>query len=345
MKRELPAGTLWAFRLIAFGLPLLIGGLITIVVMIKFRFLVRDDDGNMALQRPIYLQEPDHEVSGHQYLYDSALGWRNIPGYNASTRGRELKINARGLRDRDYDLEKPVGHGRLLVLGDSFTWGYGVDNRAIYTEVLEERLQDRQPPWEVINCGVSGWGTDQQYLFLKAEGFRYQPDVVLVALFLINDPHENTSSHVYGMHKPVFLNTQLELGNTPVPKPGEPVVVRSSVEPVAMTTSILAAMERECRDRSIRLGVMKFGRFLRPEDPELLKDEQRLEAWIAERPDLHYLDLDDSFRDRSITREELVEGNYDGHWNARGHALVAEILQEFLADRELLAPALPAPLD
>ena len=103
MKRELPAGTLWAFRLIAFGLPLLIGGLITIVVMIKFRFLVRDDDGNMALQRPIYLQEPDHEVSGHQYLYDSALGWRNIPGYNASTRGRELKINARGLRDREEE--------------------------------------------------------------------------------------------------------------------------------------------------------------------------------------------------------------------------------------------------
>ena len=74
----------------------------------------------------IYLQEPGHEKTGHRYLYDPELGWRNIPGWRATTYDRPLVINSKGLRDREYPYEKSDGTRRILVLGDSYAWGYGV---------------------------------------------------------------------------------------------------------------------------------------------------------------------------------------------------------------------------
>ncbi|MBT6157697.1 MAG: hypothetical protein HOL01_22490 [Planctomycetaceae bacterium] len=70
--------------------------------------------------KPIYLQEPGYERTGHRYLYDSELGWRNIPNWKAKTNGKKLTINSRGLRDREYTYVKPSGVRRILVLGDSF---------------------------------------------------------------------------------------------------------------------------------------------------------------------------------------------------------------------------------
>ena len=54
------------------------------------------------------------------------------------------------------------------------------------------------------------------------EGFKYSPQVVVLALFLVNDLTNNMSPKQYGLNKPVFLDTGLELANTPVPLPGEP---------------------------------------------------------------------------------------------------------------------------
>ena len=44
-----------------------------------------------------------------------------------------------------------------------------------------------EQPVEVINAGVGGWGTDQEAIFYLGEGFRYQPDIVLLAFFVRND--------------------------------------------------------------------------------------------------------------------------------------------------------------
>ena len=130
----------------------------------------------------IYLYESGHQKTGHKYIYDSQLGWRNIPNWNATTFDQPLSINSRGLRDREYSLRKPANTIRILVLGDSYTWGYGVGNEQVYTEVMEDELL-KDTGSQVLNCGVSGWGTDQQYLFLKDEGFAYQPDIVVVCFF------------------------------------------------------------------------------------------------------------------------------------------------------------------
>lgn len=322
----------WGFRLAAAAVSTLLslGGL--------FLFLQ-----HRAQNEPIYLQEPGHERTGHRYLYDPDLGWRNIPNWQATTNGRKLTINSRGLRDREYSYEKPPGVRRILVLGDSFVWGYGVGDDEIFTEVLERRLE-RSPPhagvrYEVLNTGVSGWGTDQEYLFLRREGFRYRPDVVVLAFFIVNDAWNNSTSRYYGMNKPVFLNASLELANVPVPRPSaEAPVIRSRISPVDVTVAIIRQMRDDCLRHHCRLVVVKFGRFLPrwKKDPVLLAAERALNEQVCGRLGIPYQDLDDVFASRNVTVEEILRGNDDGHWNAHGHRLVGDFLYEFLLESKLL---------
>ncbi len=334
----------WVYRLVAAGIPALLGLAVMVWVLFQRGWVSVDKDtGRIVLQRPpLYLQEPGHEVTGHRYLYDVTLGWRNIPGWKATTRGRPLTINTKGLRDRDYPSEKPAGVKRILVLGDSYTWGYGVADTEVFTEVLEERLASGLTRWEVINAGVSGWGTDQQYLFFKQEGIQYDPDVVVVAFFIGNDIDNNFASQQYGLHKPVFIDYELTLGNVPVPRPTQRVdgALQSRVdrlEPIRLTTSILQGISDACAERDCQLVLMKFGIFLAPELPYAINLERGfVQAKDQAALQLSYLDLDRAFRERKLDTPSLLEGNDDGHWNAYGHKQVAILLQEFLQQQDLL---------
>ena len=155
------------------------------------------------------------------WVYDPVLGWFHEPG----EKGRfwhpdfdvQVKINQAGLRDDDYATEKTPGVFRILVLGDSFAWGFGVEK----DEIFCERIEQRNTTTELINAAVSGYGTDQEYLFLKHYGLDFHPDAVLLVLHP-NDLTNNAKALEYWHAKPVFRineNGDLELHNSPVPKP------------------------------------------------------------------------------------------------------------------------------
>ncbi len=113
----------------------------------------------------------------------ATLGYANRPDASVRFRNKEfdtqVTINARGLRDRDYPYE-PSGRFRIVVLGDSFAFGWGVNQEDCVTEVLEQRyLQDT----DVLNLSVSGYGTLQELRLFQEEGVKYHPDLVLVFWF------------------------------------------------------------------------------------------------------------------------------------------------------------------
>jgi hypothetical protein len=286
--------------------------------------------------RPVYLQEPGFERTGHRYVHDPITGWRNIPGWRATTFGRLLTINSRGLRDREYDLKRTDGTPRILVLGDSYTWGYGVGDKEIFTEILEDRMARDGRACEVLNTAVSGWGTDQEYLFLLNEGFEYSPDVVILAFFLANDPTNNWYNRQYGLWKPLFTNLHLSLTNSPVPLPYEKVQIRTSATDMySLTAAIVSRMATECAARHIDLVVMKFGTFLDADDEGLITADSWAQTALVDNPHIRYLDLDQKFRERGITLSHLTSGNHDGHWNADGHRQTAIILDEFIQQNML----------
>ncbi|MCA9217998.1 MAG: SGNH/GDSL hydrolase family protein [Planctomycetales bacterium] len=330
---------IWMFRLVACGIPSIIG-LVVLVMVAKHRQVLVVDDGEIKLQAPpLYVQEPGHEKTGHKYLYDSQLGWRNIANWNASTFGHELTTNSKNLRDREYEFQKPAGAKRILVLGDSFAWGYGVANRDIFTEVLEARFARDQTPYEVINTGVSGWGTDQEFLYFADEGVKYSPDVVVLAFYLGNDPVNCSGSIQYGLHKPVFVDMDLTLANVPVPKPTDESAqeITASADRHSLAVRIIEEIAKTCDSIDAEFVLMKFGVFQRPNHGAVRQANQDFEAKLDRiRDSIRYLDLDAEFQKHGLSFTQLTEGVDDGHWNVFGHQMVADILREFLAANSLI---------
>ena len=152
--------------------------------------------------------------------YHPTRGWalrpnlRDVPAFG----GKTLSSNSRGLRGaREYSLVKPAGFSRIVVLGDSFTFGEDVGD----DETWPRRLEELMPGTEVLNLGVHGYGHDQMLLYLREEGLKYRPDVVVVG-FLPDDMERNVVAfRDYAKPRFVLRGGQLALRNVPVPSPDD----------------------------------------------------------------------------------------------------------------------------
>jgi hypothetical protein len=110
-----------------------------------------------------------------------------------------FRINGQGMRaDRDFRYEKPPGIHRILSLGDSFTVGYEVESSETFSSVLEQTLERKGRPVEVLNTGVSGFSTAEAYLYLERELWKYQPDLVLLS-FYVNDIVDNVRTGLFAL--------------------------------------------------------------------------------------------------------------------------------------------------
>jgi hypothetical protein len=115
--------------------------------------------------------------------------------------------NSQGFRGfREYSLEKPSNVYRIIALGDSVTLGHGVEDDETFCAVLEKRLSQIRPT-EVINMGVSGFGTAEELIQLRNIGFKYNPDLVILAYFP-NDPYNNIVSKLFKIENGKLVRDQ-----------------------------------------------------------------------------------------------------------------------------------------
>lgn len=111
----------------------------------------------------------------------------------------ELRINSKGLRDVERSYEKPAKVYRILALGDSMTFGWGVEAEETYVSLLEKCLSTRLGwRFEIINAGIPGAGTQIELDYLLREGMKYEPDLVLLGFFIGNDLDDNMAEEVEG---------------------------------------------------------------------------------------------------------------------------------------------------
>jgi len=123
-------------------------------------------------------------------------GWILEPGASYANQMPETTVrvtyNTEGWRDLERSFENPQGKLRVLVLGDSFMEGYSVDLEDAFHRHLERLLRGRNIDVEVINLGVGGYGTLQEYLVYHDVGRRYRPDLVLLGFLTFNDLRNNS---------------------------------------------------------------------------------------------------------------------------------------------------------
>ncbi len=137
----------------------------------------------------------------YQYGRYTIRGIRpNAEFWHTSVDGRwKFVTNSKGFRNtKEFTYEKPAGTMRVLSLGDSCTQGHEVRQDQTFSAVLERSLNLHKSPAEVINTGVSGFGNDEELVLLENEGFKYNPDVVVVGFFG-NDYDDNVKSGLFGL--------------------------------------------------------------------------------------------------------------------------------------------------
>jgi len=173
---------------------LTVGGVAAAVLL--FEILLR----LVGFSAPIWYQ-PDSHVGA--VLRPGVEGWFKSEGR------AYVRISSAGLRDREHSIEKPEGVFRLAVLGDSFAEAMQVDAKDAFWSLLEEKLTQcaYQPGKriEVINFGVSGFGTAQEYLMLESVAIRYRPDLVLLQFMNGNDVTDNSTALNAERMRPYFL--------------------------------------------------------------------------------------------------------------------------------------------
>jgi lysophospholipase L1-like esterase len=263
---------------------------------------------------------------------DPDLGWAYRPGARARHSSAEfdvqVRIHERGFRGEPWQLEGDERR-RLLLLGDSFAFGWGVEEDA----ALGARVQALLPAWQVLNAGVSGYGTGQQLLVLEALLASTQPDAVAV-VFCANDLFESGAPVTYGARKPFYRLTdgELELHGQPVRRSWlerksqlyrawkkqswERRFAHSERDPAAEWALTRALF------RAMRARLSSASRAGHPPPLILLSETDELAQLAASEDGIEHVDL----RPTLTRAGPSAHFPQDGHWTPRGHELVGRAL-------------------
>jgi lysophospholipase L1-like esterase len=274
------------------------------------------------------------------YRYDAELGWFPIPNASSSftgTRTIAVRNNSLGLRDIEHDrTPRPTA----LFLGDSFVWGYDVEANERFTELLRKDL----PGMRIVNAGVSGYGTDQEYLLLQRIWGEIKPDVVVLMFCVGNDRIDNTANVRNGGYLKPYLQQAADgawrFAGQPVPQSryvyfNDNVLVRNLWLARAAVTAYVYFRHPaiELPDPTEQLvGMMRA--FVAARGAKFVVGVQEHEAGIEtflRTQDIPYTTFDGA---------ELYpdDGN---HWTPKGHALVASRLMSLFAAAGIVDAAKP----
>lgn len=297
-------------------------------------------------------------------LSDPVLGHRNRPGAVALQVGPEFhvryEISAQGLRDaRLYESPPPVSP-RILLLGDSFTFGYANEYQDIWPVVLEEELARRRSIVQCVKAGVPGYDTRIEALYLPEALDAYAPNLVLLVL-LPNDVVTNralgTPPGALGpplvigprdkpsLHLPTLLARRLMESDTMYTwlyrVTSRQQIFRTSKDLDAAwstTQDLLSHVARTCDARGTSLIVVSM-----PQQYQVLQGvrtrpvpgidvraiDRRLERWGAETRVPTIALLNGLIQEYASSPLPLYH-TLDGHLNARGNKVVGRLLADGL---------------
>ena len=186
----------WKFRITAWSIIVI---LVVILCEVLSHFYLKQRLGILA---SLYKQNPN---MGYFHVPEMKINFHFEDNGFQST--HNVSINSKGLRDKERTYDKQEKVHRILVLGDSMVFAHQVEKERRFTEILESELNrvNNKNHYEVINAGVSGYGTVNELLFFLHEGFKYQPDTVVLSFCITNDVMDN--SHILlRKEKPYFID-------------------------------------------------------------------------------------------------------------------------------------------
>jgi GDSL-like Lipase/Acylhydrolase family len=269
------------------------------------------------------------------YRYDTELGWAPIPNSSSvvtTARTIHAQHNSQGFRDIELE---PDARPTMLVIGDSFVWGVDAEANERFTDLLRSRLSNNT----IVNAGVSGYGTDQEYLLLQRIWPTFRPAVVVLIFCTANDRLDNGTNIRYdGYQKPYFdtaTDGTLVLRGQPVPKSRQLYIKEDWLVRHLWLARVAAFAYVEIRHPQLYVPdpteriVTKMREFVEAHGARLivglqLSDSKLIQHLQAER--IPFVTFDGA---------EAYSNLHGAHWTPAGHRLVAERLLGLISENNI----------
>lgn len=269
-----------------------------------------------------------------------------------------IRINSQNMRDQEYALEKPEGVKRIVVVGDSFIFGWGVEENQRVTEILENHYFTNV---EVLNLGVSGYCSDEELEWLKFRGLAFKPDRVL---FFTSDlplschnQYKFVNHRLYWADSPeltwwvqmrswllrnIYLISFFDYSVADILQKMQSFFIKHEIVPNHFNATeksppweetILEELSALTQSHGFKTVIVFF-----PTRQELMQpgsQSQNIPAFAKACQDkgLAFLDLTPILKDYWF-RGKLPYFKYDDHWNRYGHEAAAEAILRFLMTNE-----------
>lgn len=359
---------------------LLLGASIAVGLFVIEAILRQTDRQSFDINREFILT--DHSVFAYSPGY-----WYTLKRQEYTT---PLKFNSKGLRDGETDYAKPENTTRIIMIGDSYIIAKEVPVEKRASEKLESKLNNfsKNANFEVINMGYGGFGPTSETILLEKEGSKYNPDIVIFAIFVGNDVSKIDFGIAGSVPKELFEkhssleNVELKVTGTQklkhfafrnyftltyfrlLKKRVESLDTQNALtdayysditnvlnkqwsgdtnEKFAKLDAIIRHLDRYSKENKIKLLVVllpmreqvdrrKFDEFLNKtriskSDLDTTKIQKML-LNITQKNNIAVLDLLPEFSKRNINNTFFFE--IDGHWNEKGHELVADLIYKEL---------------
>ena len=304
------------------------------------------------------------EVVLHLMYRDVQVGGSNSPSGFTFYR-KYYKYNSWGFRDIEREEAKRDGTFRILVLGDSFTFGSGVKfKEQLYPALLETKLNSanlQNGHFEVINTGVKGLSTEQELFYLRETGLALNPDLIILG-HVLNDAetqelkhgmvNEARSATILPIRYHRFLSSysftyylvrrniigligRVEGSGNGLTGYNYYLDSLYQGDNLVSYKRIVADLARVCEERGLTVLWVSFPRIRQePGKPYRLSHITDILRSIALKNGFKFLDLQPKIRERD--KEELTVSSWDDHPNEVVHSIAAEVIYNRLIEDELI---------
>jgi len=265
------------------------------------------------------------------------------------------RLNRFGFRSPDVELAKPRGVKRVVLLGDSFTFGQGVWLEDTLSYRLEGLLNTDVPAdTQVLNFAVGGWGSRDEILYLESEGMAFEPDLVVV-VYVLNDARYAGGLDLWREFREQYQKRGLEwsyLASYFYAAVGRRTLARRYVEDLVEESQQQSEKWRRSfadLNRGREIAAAGGARFAVAIFPFLYDLDETYPFRALHQKLVEYcrwnnipvLDLFDAFQGHEYA--DLWVHPSDQHPNEEGHRIAADALADFIAREGLLKDLSPHP--
>jgi lysophospholipase L1-like esterase len=277
----------------------------------------------------MYLKEDSgNKLMGHIHKPNSSMELMNVM----------VSINSDGFRDKEYSVSRN-GKYRIIVLGDSLTFGWGVNHEDTFENLLEEEL-NKKFPTEIINFGTGNYNTEQEVNIFVEKGLKYKPDKVILFYFINDAEITPKKSKLWFLGYSEFVSFYWSrinslLGNySPSANFKDYYSSLYGEEASGWLNAKKAMLELQdiCEKNNMELQVVLLPE-LHDVDNQIFREVYEKVSLFLVENEINYINLADLFKDQENAIELWVSYD-DAHPNKLAHKKIGESLIDFISAGE-----------